>query len=172
MKTIIAITLMLCSITVIAQTKKEPVNPSPAEPVFMIDSVKTAKAYFEYLDSNDIASFNVFKNQQYPDGVVYATLKDHNMALKLLRSPLLSLNDIAKANVPQAERSKPVLFMVDDKLLTDTAGVRIPSFFVYHVKVTKATETAYFKTALPDVLLMMISTKPSVAYIRGIAANN
>ena len=171
MKTITVITLMLFSATVLAQTKNAPINLSSAEPVFMIDSVKVNKAYFNYTKAEDIATFTVNRTAQYPGGLINTIYKDHNKALKLLQSPLLSLSDIAKANVLPAERSKPILFIMDDILLTDTAGVRIPAMFVYHVAVLKAAETAYFKKALPNVLLMMIATKPPVTFIRGLTAN-
>ncbi|WP_183564439.1 hypothetical protein [Mucilaginibacter sp. SP1R1] len=50
----------------------------------------------------------------------------------------MSVNDIWKANIAPADSDKKVLYMIDDKLLTDTTNVRIPSVFVRTVSLTKA----------------------------------
>jgi hypothetical protein len=172
MKKIAVIFLILFSVPGMAQNKKSTTSQNNNLPVYIIDSVKTSAAYFKYIAPDNISSVNVLKNLQYPVGVIYITLKDHSEFTKLLQAPLLSLNDIAKTNIPEPERLKPILFILDDKLLTDTVAIRIPSICVHKVTIVRAAETAYFKTVLPDVLLMMVSTKPPVIMIRGIASNN
>ena len=170
-KTILAL-LLLVSFSGIAQSKKGVTKQKSAIPVFMIDSIRVNKAYFDYMNANDIASFYEFRNEQYPDGILYITTKNPAEMLKYLQSPLVSLNDITKTNVPKADRKKPILYLLDNKLLTDTADVLIPSIRVLRVHIVKAAETAYFKTTLPNVLLMMISTRPPVIDIKGLTANN
>jgi hypothetical protein len=172
MKNLTAILLLLASLTGNAQTKKTQTETKPANPVYFIDSVKinAGEPYLNYINPNDIASLNINRDPIYPNGAVFITLKDHNTFTKLRQDKLLSLNDIAKTNIPATDKRKPVLYLLDDKLLTDTAGVRIPFTFVKKVTIIKAAETPYFKTALPNVLLMMITTKPEELRIRGLAA--
>jgi hypothetical protein len=167
MKNLVTVFLTLISLAGLAQTKA-PVVTQKNSPVYFIDSVKIDDSYINYLDPNDIALLTVGKdNPLYPNGAIYITLKDHSIANRLLQDKLLSLNNIWEANISGADKHKPVLYLVDDKLLTDTVGVRIPSAFVRNVTVVKAAETAYFRTALPNVLLMRISTKPQTIILRG-----
>jgi hypothetical protein len=135
-----------------------------------IDSVKFSENILTYIGPNAINSIDVNKDSKYPNGVIWIKLKDHAILEKLLTDKWLSLSDIAKENLESSERNKPVLYLLNDKLLTDTTGIRIPSLCVSKVMVTKASETNYFKTVLPNVLLMMITTttfpKPDPAQIR------
>ena len=94
-KTILAL-LLLVSFSGIAQSKKGVTKQKSAIPVFMIDSIRVNKAYFDYMNANDIASFYEFRNEQYPDGILYITTKNPAEMLKYLQSPLVSLNDITK----------------------------------------------------------------------------
>jgi hypothetical protein len=113
------------------------------------------------------------KDAQDPDNAkVYFTLHDHSKFETLSRSPLLSLNDISKVHLTGTERSKPILYILDGKLLTDTVAVRIPSICVRNVTIVKAAETSYLKTVLPDALLLMISTQIPGIMIKGAAAAN
>lgn len=172
MKILAVLLLVLASLTGSAQTKDTHTVKKPANPTYFIDSIKVNpnQSYLNYINPNDIASINISKDPIYPDGAVFITLKDHNTFTKLRQDKWLSLGDIAKTNITVTDKRKPVLYLLDDKLLTDTAGVRIPSALVKKVTVVKATETPYFKTALPNVLLMMVSTKPEELRIRGLAA--
>jgi hypothetical protein len=167
MKNLIIILLVLVSFKAGAQNS----NPSEAKipPVYFIDSVKISDAspYLTYMNTDEVANIHVDKNKTYPNGVIFITLKDHRKLAEMLQDKLLSISDITKANISPSEKNSPVIYLLDDKLLTDTAGIRIPSKFVRQVTLTKADETAYFKTALPNVLLMKIATKPPVIMIRG-----
>jgi hypothetical protein len=142
-------------------------------PLYFLDSIQVSPEYMNYityLNPDDISAVHVDKDVKYPNGAVFISFKDHTLVDKLLKDKILSLNDIRNANVAKADMRKPVIYLIDDKLLTDTANVRIPSMLVRYVTVVKAAETAYFKTALPNVLLMRISTKPPQLRIRGEAA--
>jgi hypothetical protein len=99
-------------------------RPSSNQPVWIIDSVKVSAMDLNYIDPNEIANINIVKNAQYPDGAIYVTLKDHSLFTKLFQLPLLSLSDISKANIPAAKIHKPVIYILDDKVLTDTALIR------------------------------------------------
>lgn len=167
MKTVLTIVLAICAFIANAQNQS---TEKQTKPDYFIDSVKVTNGdtyLLNFINPNDIASINVNKDKQYPNGAIFIKLKDHNILTKILEDKPLSIKDIWKANIPEAEKRRTVLYMLDDKLLTDTAAVRIPSMFVKKVTVVKASEMPYFKTALPNVLLMRISTKPEQIMIRG-----
>lgn len=165
--------LLLFTLTVLAagaQVKSPAVNQIKP-PLYFLDSVQISSEYITYLNPEDISDVHVNKDQKYPNGAVFISLKDHSTVGKLLKDKLLSLYDILNLNTAKADRHKPVIYIIDEKLLTDTANVRIPAMFIKNVSVVKAAETPYFKTALPNVLLMRISTKPPKLIIRGEAAS-
>jgi hypothetical protein len=171
MKTIITIFLAIITLTGNAQIKS-PFAEKKSLPAYFLDSVKIDNAYLTYLNPDDIAAVNVYKDAKlYPNGAVFIALKDHTIVNKLLNDKLLSLNDIFKANVHEPDRRKPVVYLINDELLTDTSNIRIPSIFVKYVTIVKASETPYFKTALPNILLMKISTRPPTIRLRGEVAS-
>jgi hypothetical protein len=137
----------------------------------VIDSVKFSENILTYIGPNAISSLDVNKDSKYPNGVIWIKLKDHAILEKLLNDKWLSLSDIAKENLESIERNKPVLYLLNGKLLTDTTGIRIPSLCLGKILVTKASETNYLKTVLPNVLIMMITTttfpKPDPVRLRG-----
>ena len=107
------------------------------------------------------------KDNKYPGGSIYITLKDHNRLAELMNDKLLSLKQIAYTHVDIAERDKKILYLINDVLLTDTTNVSIPSKYIKKVDVVPAGNMPYFKTAMPNVLLLKISTKDPVMHIRG-----
>jgi hypothetical protein len=94
------------------------------------------------------------------------------MAEKLFQN-LYTLGDVVNKQIPGYNKNKShLLFMIDDKLLTDTGGVRIPASLLKEVTVVKSADMPYFKTALPDAMLIKISTKDKIIHIniRGVAS--
>ncbi|WPU93469.1 hypothetical protein SNE25_29570 [Mucilaginibacter sabulilitoris] len=170
MKILTLFLFTLAALAAGAQIKSSSLNRIKP-PLYFLDSVKVSNEYITYLNPDEISDVHVDKNEKYPNGALFISLKDHSIVGKLLKDKLLSLNDIRSANTAKADRHKAVIYIIDDKLLTDTANVRIPAMFVKNVSVVKAAETPYFKTALPNVLLMRISTKPPQLRIRGEAAS-
>lgn len=152
-----------------------PTNKRPKEFIYIIDSVKINPGiYFKCFDFSDV--FNIKVNEQDTKIVISGSFTDPALFSKLVQSKLLSLNEITNTNLGEFNRTNPILYILNDKLLTDTTGVRIPAMCLTKVTVLKASETAYFKIALPNVLLLMISTKPIVSrnrkiMIRGLASN-
>ncbi len=165
MKKLFILLLVLTSACGFAQTH------SVAQPAIYVDSMMVNINYMNYMHADDILSVDVQRKAEFPDGVIYITTKDKQKTQNLLKSPLLSLKDIVKANIAPGKQSKPIVFLLDGALLTDTANVRIPSLAIYSVKVASADEAPYFKTALPNVLLLKIATKPPVM-IRGESQGN
>jgi hypothetical protein len=148
-------------------------NPDPRAknakmPVVFIDSVQmdATNNYLMCIEAKQIADLKVSNGGKYPNGAMFIKLKDHKLLKELMNDKQLSLHDIVKARVEPSEFSKPVIYFLNDKLLTDTARIRIPATRVYAVTITRAAETAYFKTAFPKSLIVTISTHPPVMYIR------
>ncbi|MBD1387516.1 hypothetical protein IDJ75_19685 [Mucilaginibacter rigui] len=166
---------LLATIAVKANAQNNILLPNPRERtpaplIVFIDSVKmdsnSGMNYLSWLDPNDILNIFVKKDKVYQQGAIYITLKKHNTLVDLLKDKRMSLNDILIANLSENKGNKSILYFIDEKLITDTLGVRIPSKYVKKVTIIKAEEMPYFKSAFPDTILMMISTKPPVVYIR------
>lgn len=163
MKKAITLLLILSSACGFAQTA----HPSQPMPAIYVDSVMVSEYYFKSIQPNDILRVDVKRAKEFPNGVIYITTKNKQKTEKLLKSPLLSLGNIAKANILGSQKSRPIIFLLDGAMLTDTANIRIPSLSITGVTVNEAANTPYFKTALPDVIILMVSTKPITIAIRG-----
>ena len=137
-------------------------------PAIFVDSVLVDSSYYKFLNTNYIENIDIKRTSAaFPGGIIYITTKDKPKTDSLLKSPLKSLADIVKQYVPSSAKSKPIIFLLDGAMLTDTANVRIPALAIRGVTIKKAADIPYFKTALPNIIMMMISTKPPVIMIRG-----
>lgn len=163
MKKALPALLMLLSAHCFAQT----MHLSQPKPAIYVDSALVNESYFKSISPDDILRVDVKRASEFPNGVIYITTKNKQQTQTLLKSQLLSLADIATANLPPSLRSKPVIFQLDRTILTDTAKVRIPALAVRGIIIKEAADTPYFKTALPNVVLLIISTKPPTIFIRG-----
>ena len=160
MKKVLTAFIMLSSLCCFAQTSK----PMPA---IYVDSALVSESYFKSISPGDILRVDVQRAAEFPNGVIYITTKNKLQTQALPKSPLLSLADIAKTNLLPSLRSKPIIFQLDGVMITDTAYVRIPALAIKGIIIKAAAEMPYFKTALPNVVLLMISTKPPTIMIRG-----
>lgn len=137
-------------------------------PAIIIDSALVNENYFKYLLAEDIARVDVKRDEaEFKDGVIYITTKNKLKTDSLLKSPLRSLKDIVKANIPLQAKQKPIIFLLDGVLLTDTLNVHIPALAIRKVTIKKSADMPYFKTALPKVIMLIIATKPPVTLVRG-----
>lgn len=135
--------------------------------VIFVDSVKMEFNTLNDLDTSVIRSMNIVnKNAMYD--TVYVTLKDHNYIKNLKRAKKLSIKELTDTHITKTDKGKPIIYIMNNWLLTDTAGVSISTEKFYTVKVTKATETPYLKQAFPEALLFKIFT---IINIRGNDAN-
>jgi len=159
----------------------QPYNPhvnALDQTAWIIDSVQVSGNWLNYLDPNDIANIDIRKDSKYPQGVGSITLKDHKLLFKILSTAPLSLGAIADTYITISDKHKPILFLLNDKLLTDTSGVIIPDICLEKIVIAKASQLPYFKTTLPDALLMMITTKlistkvhPPEIMLRGVVSD-
>ncbi|MEO8884965.1 MAG: hypothetical protein ABI367_02810 [Mucilaginibacter sp.] len=135
-------------------------------PVIMVDSVQMDYNTLALMDPQEINSMNIPHDPKYPDGIIYITLKDHSTLQTLLMSKRLSLQNLADKYIAKADKGKPIIYMLNGTLITDTANVRVLAERYYNVQVTKASEMPYFKKAFPNMLLLKVSTHRSIT-IRG-----
>jgi hypothetical protein len=133
----------------------------PSHPIVIVDSVPMEFNTLKVLDTALIKSMNVVNNS-YP-GIVYITLKDHNSIKNLTRAKKLSLKQLTDAHVAKADKRRPIIYLMDHVLVTDTTGIRIPTEKFYSIQVIKAADTPYLKQAFPDALLLTVST---MIYVR------
>ena len=137
-------------------------------PVF-VDSVELDKGHsiLNFIETSEIADIKVIgPGEKFKNGAMYIMLKDPGLLNRLMQEKQLSLMEIMKAKVTPEEVTRPVVYILNDKIVTDTAGIRTPASRVYNVDVIRASETAYFKTAFPSALIVNISTHPPKIYIR------
>ena len=127
--------------------------------VTLVDSVIVPSNMVSLLGtSRNIQDLKINRSEKYPDGAVYITLKDRSIVPELKKARLLSLGEITDKHVSPTDKGKPILYVLDGKLLADTANIRLSAAHYFGVEIYKASETRYFKQALPNVLLLMIST--------------
>jgi hypothetical protein len=124
----------------------------------MIDSTIVDPHYMNWFAPNHVGAVDMMKS---PKGVLNLTLKNEYRGdlQKILESKLLSITDIKNIYLDKANKNKQVIYLLNDDMLTDTANIKIPEICLLHVSIAKASETPYFKTAMPNILIMMISTK-------------
>jgi hypothetical protein len=147
-----------------------PREQRPSRVIYFVDSIKMDSninmSYLSYLNPNDILNISIGKNPPYINGAVYITLKNHQSLIDFLRDKPISLSEISKSNLSEAKRMQPIIYFLDDKLITDTTNIRLPSKRVTGVILIDANEMPYFKTTFPNALVLLISTKPREIYIR------
>lgn len=129
-----------------------------AKPAIMLDSVQMPYNSINQLNPSTVKSMNTTRNNKFPDGVIYMTLKDPSEVQTILKSKQLSLQQLADKYIEKADKGKPILYVMNDKLVTDTSNVRILSDGPYNITVLNAKYLPYFKTAFPKALLLMVQT--------------
>lgn len=149
---------MIACFFVLAYGDSDAQNVLAPNIVTVVDSVVFPSNMINLFKTTDIKDLKVGKNEKYPDGALYITLKDPTIVPALKKGKVLSLKDIADKYVSPADKGKPIIYVLDNRLLTDTAHISISAEHYYGVEIHKASETRYFKQVLPNVLLLMIST--------------
>ncbi len=146
--------LLFCIVVALASANAQSLTPS--KPIVVVDSITMPHNILTFIKPDDIKATQVEISKD--NDIIYVTMKDHQVVLDLLKHKMLSLNDLKNTYVQAADRKKPVLYVMDFSLLTDTTGIRIPSMYYHKVNVVKSEDTPYFKTVLPNALIMIINT--------------
>lgn len=126
-----------------------------------LDSVLTSQDQLSYINPKNLQSVEVIKEQ----GAVYIRLKDGVTFLspdEILDQYLGIKNDAA------------VLFIIGEKVLLDTSGVRIDSSFIKAVEQTSLAKATYLDEDFQEMKVVTIRLSPEgdkqELRIRGLAA--
>ena len=141
----------VCLITLLALSRTTAQIP----PTYYIDSqaVNFTKVY---LDVNNIKSLSVVKDaiSVTTSGSIYITMKQ----------PFVSFLTLANlTSNQQLSPSEHILYIIDDKLLKDTTGVRIDPTFLSQVSVFNMSDVNYIGDGSKDMKMLIVRTKTTPA---------
>jgi hypothetical protein len=144
--------LLFLSFSIFLTLKGRAQVSSNLRPAFFIDSMRVD---FEktYIEPDNIKDINVVKGYDsvfQADGKVYITLKSP-------KPILLTLTDVIAKKTSLKSPSR-ILFIIDGKVQTDTAGVRIESSIVRTVQVTNETDINYLRGNVRPMSILSIET--------------
>jgi hypothetical protein len=149
MKQLISILVFLWTIHASAQVK--PVTSTNKPPAFYLDSVKVNSNYL-FIDPGNIESVDVVKGYDTSAdtyGKVFIKMKNKNL--------LASLKQITDVQASK-NRESQVLYIVDNKIITDTVNVRFDTSYIKSVHFTSAASIQYLKGS-PQITICTIETK-------------
>src|SRR5476651_1816608 len=84
----------------------------------IVDSVEVGQNALNIINPNDIQNITVIKNAKYPDGVIYVTLKNHNVLLTLPKGKMLSLQQVTDEQITNEDKLKTRIYLLDGRLIT------------------------------------------------------
>jgi hypothetical protein len=131
-------------------------------PVFYIDSVKTpSMSYLNPKDIIDIKIYSGIDSANKTNGKIYITLKKHSYHLT-------TIEDLTKRCIPNFDsKTQPVIYFVDDKLITDTTGVQFDIPYIRDVEVIDGSQIKAFKGLLSGVIILKINIGDAPIIIKG-----
>ncbi len=155
MRILIAILLLVCcGCALHAQTILPPEHLPPSltkqlPPDFFIDSVKIDFP-LDWINPQHIASVYVQKEAKgHPNGAIYLEWKTPHPGF-------CSLGDISAAQ-PGLTKA-PILYIIDDSLIRDTANVRIEAANIFQVHTVSSAQIGYFPAGARPVSLVLVET--------------
>ncbi|MCC8410620.1 hypothetical protein LJ707_16880 [Mucilaginibacter sp. UR6-1] len=169
----IMLLLAFCQLFVVSITLAQYHN-THNEPVYYVQGTVINRAYFDFIKPDSIKEIHVIKtDDKHPNGAIYITLNNPEYLKRMLADRLLSIKDILRVKGITVKSKQPVIYVWNDKLLTDTANVRVPESYLRSVRLTPAVNMPYFKTALPNTSVVTIITgvKGEKIMIRGAEAS-
>jgi hypothetical protein len=155
MRILIAILLLVCFGCASGQ-QAPPVFPNQLPltltkqqpPDWYIDSVKIDFS-LTWLNPMHIESINVEKQTKgHPNGAVYLQWKTPHPAFR-------SLWDISAT---QPLTKGPILYIIDDSLIRDTANVRIEAANIFQVHTVSSAQIGYFPAGARPVSIVLVET--------------
>lgn len=155
----IALTIVLLFAFAIGKAQTNPIariSNYAGNPTFIVDSIEVGQNALNNINPNNIQNINVIRNAKYPNGAIYVTLK--NPRALAAASKMVSLQQLTDEQIPAEDKSKTRIYLLDDRLITDTTNLRIDVNAYHNVRIMPAANAPYFKTAMPNTLLIIIST--------------
>ena len=129
----------------------------------VVDSVEVAQNSLNLIDPQSIKKIDVVRNSKYPGGVLYITLKDHSLLAKLSKEKPVSLAQITDSEITAEDKKRPRIYILDNRLVTDTSAIRIQPSQYHHIRIIPASDAPYFKTTFPNAILVIVTTTPPAA---------
>jgi len=131
-------------------------------PAYYIDSVKTQVMwYFNPKDVIDIKTYSGIDSANKTNGKIYITLKKHSYHL-------ITIEDLTKRCIPNFDgKTQPVIYFINDKLITDTTGLQFEITYIRDVEVVDGAQIKAFKGLLSGVMVLKINTGDAPIIIRG-----
>lgn len=153
-KLLAVICLLISASSTFAQSHQPANNPA-----YYVEGTTINRAYFAFIKPDSIEEIHVIKkDDEHPNGAIYISLKNPGYLKTMLADKLLSVKDILRLKGISVKKNQSLIYVWDDKLLTDTANVRVPESYLRSVKITPAANMPYFKTALPNTSVVTIFT--------------
>ena len=147
MKKITFICVMaLCALIAQAQTSLPPAYYADSQHVDM------GKVY---VNLNNIANINVVNGLDSitkTNGKVYLLFKQHYTSF-------LTLSDVLRSHQPDFSEQK-IIYIIDNKVITDTAGIRIDPTLLLDVHAVSMSDVFYLGGGTAKMGLVSIETKP------------
>jgi hypothetical protein len=128
-------------------------HPAPLPPAYYIDSQRVTDLNKVYVDVQDIANISVVNGADpatMTNGKVYITLKTPF-------NSFLRLSDINRSQ--QRLKKKKVLYIIDNKVITDTTGIRIDPSYIVRTQTIRADSILYANMGGKNMKILMIETK-------------
>ena len=131
-------------------------------PAYFIDSVRAQS--MSYLNPKDILDIKVVGGKDSvnkTNGKIYITLKKHPYHF-------ITIEELTKRCIPNFDsKTQPVIYMWDDKLVTDTTNMKFEITYIRDVEVIEGSQIKAFKGLLAGVIILKINTNDAPIYLRG-----
>ena len=131
-------------------------------PAMFVDSVRVKS--IPIINANDIIDLKVYGGRDSINkthGKIYITLKKRSYHF-------ITIEDLTKRAIPNFDKkTQPVIYLVDDKLITDTAGMTFEITHIRNVEVVDGSNIKAFQGLLSNVILIRINTESAPNYIKG-----
>ncbi len=132
--------VFLCSVSYGQAGKKN------NDPAYFIDSVSVAPVSMGLLSPSEILNIYVEKDSGYGNGKIFISTKT--------RVKLTSLNEILEQH--SIIQIKPMLFVIGETVLLDTANVKIDKRYVEEVHTYVLTDFSYLPKITSDMIICNI----------------
>jgi hypothetical protein len=153
---LIAILLLICcgcasalhAQTILPAEHLPPTLPKQLPPDWFIDSVKIDFS-LNWANIQHIERIDVEKEiKGHPNGVIYLKWKTPHPEFR-------SLGDISAT---QPLTKAPVVYIIDDSLIRDTANVRIEAANIFQVHMVSSAQIGYFPAGARPVSIVLVET--------------
>lgn len=131
-------------------------------PAYYMDSIRVNS--LAYIDPKDISDIKIIGGKDSINkiwGKVFVTLKKHSYHF-------ITIENLTKRCIPNFDsKTQAVIYVLNDKLVTDTANMIFEITYIRNVEVTDGSQIKAFKGLLSSVTVLKINTGDAPIYLRG-----